>query len=88
VPFIIQLGLLATPAIYYDLNNIPERLQRYMWLVHINPINACVAAFRAAILNQPINFAAWGTSAAVMTGVLLIGLVYFKQTERKFADII
>ena len=88
VPFVVQLGLLATPAVYFDVDDIPAHFEQYQWLVSLNPMNAPVAAFRAAVLDQPINFASWAGSTAVMLIVLAVGLSYFKQTERRFADII
>ena len=88
VPFVIQLGLLATPAVYFNVDPLPARFQRYEWLVNLNPLNGPIAAFRAALLGQPINFVAWAGSALVMLLLLAVGLAYFKHTERRFADII
>lgn len=88
VPFIIQLGMLATPAVYYDVDNMPAKFEKYRWLVDLNPMNGPIAAFRAAVMDQPINYASWGQSVAIMSVVLVIGLTYFKQTERRFADIV
>jgi lipopolysaccharide transport system permease protein len=85
VPFIVQLGLLGTPAIYGDTSRLPEQ---YQWLVSINPLNALIGAFRGAILGEPIDFVRWGVSAAAMAVLLVAGLMYFKQTERQFADIV
>lgn len=88
VPFVIQLGMLATPAIYYDVSKLPAKYEPYAWLIDLNPMNAVVAAFRGAVLNQPIDFAAWATSLGAMLLVLAFGLYHFKQTERSFADVI
>jgi lipopolysaccharide transport system permease protein len=88
VPFIIQFGMFATPAVYYDVDHMPQKFERYRWLIDLNPMNGPIAAFRAAIMDQPINFTAWGWSTAAMSVVLMIGLMYFKQTERRFADIV
>jgi lipopolysaccharide transport system permease protein len=88
VPFVIQLGLFATPAVYFNVDKLPERFEKYEWLIDLNPMNGPIAAFRAAVLGQPINFATWGVSVAIMLLVLAVGLVYFRQTERRFADII
>jgi len=85
VPFVIQLGLLATPAIYGDVSRIPAG---YQWLVTLNPMNTLIGAFRAAVLGGTIDFAAWGVATLAMALVLLVGLTYFKQTERRFADIV
>ena len=47
-----------------------------------------IDAFRAAVLGQPINYAAWGVSTIVAALTLVIGLVWFAKLERKFADVV
>lgn len=88
-PFMIQLWMFVTPAIYMPA----ERINRDgLWwinlLLQLNPINALIAAFRGACLGNSI---AWD-SVAVATGlsalVFLAGCLYFRKVEDWFADII
>lgn len=85
VPLMIQVWFFGTPAIYADVSKVPDR---YQWLIAWNPMNDPIAAFRAAVLNQPIDFQSLGKSLVVIAAVLLVGLIYFRKTERRFADVI
>ena len=84
VPFMLQLWLFMTPVIY-DLSFVPER---YQWLMNLNPMAGTIDAFRAVVLNQPVNYAAWLVSTTVAAATLLIGLTFFAKLERRFADVV
>jgi len=84
VPFMLQLWLFMTPVIY-DLSFVPER---YQWLMNLNPMAGTIDAFRAVILDQPVNYAAWGVSTIVGLVTLVVGLTWFAKLERKFADVV
>lgn len=83
IPFMIQLWLFCTPVVY-PVSIVPERWQ---WLLALNPMGGVVAAFRAALVGGPMNWNHLAISAAVVTGLLLLGAKYFRRTERRFADI-
>lgn len=84
VPFMLQLWLFMTPVIY-DLSFVPER---YQWLMNLNPMAGTIDAFRAVVLNQPVNYAAWLVSTTVAVAILLVGLTFFAKLERRFADVV
>ncbi len=84
VPFMLQLWLFMTPVIY-DLSFVPER---YQWLMNLNPMAGTIDAFRAVVLDQPVNYAAWGVSTTVAAITLVIGLFFFAKLERRFADVV
>ncbi len=84
VPFMLQLWLFMTPVIY-DLSFVPER---YQWLMNLNPMAGTIDAFRAVVLGQPVNYAAWAVSTTVAAITLVVGLVWFAKLERKFADVV
>ncbi len=83
LPFFIQMLLFLTPVIY------PTSIAgNYSWLLAINPMTGVIKAARAAILgNAPINWELLGISALTGIIILVIGIIYFKKTERYFADI-
>lgn len=85
MPFLIQLWLLATP-IAYPLSRIPQRWQT---LLGLNPVAGSVTGFRWAVTGkfQP-STAMLVVSLVTTLAVLFTGLVYFRKTERTFADII
>jgi lipopolysaccharide transport system permease protein len=85
IPFLIQLGLLVTPVIY-PKTLIPLRLQS--WLA-LNPMAGLIEGFRACLFpSGPIDFRLIASSAAVAMFVFVASALYFRKTERAFADIV
>lgn len=84
VPFLLQVGLLATPVIW-PVSIVSERWQ---YLLTLNPMCGVVEAYRAAVLNQPLPWADWGMSLGVGGGLFFLGLWHFRWNERRFADIV
>lgn len=83
LPFVIQIMLFLTPVIY------PASIAgKYSWILAINPMTGVIKAARAALFgNAPINWELLGISAVACIIMFIIGLLYFKKTERYFADI-
>jgi lipopolysaccharide transport system permease protein len=86
VPFLLQVGMFATPTIYLQPTGQPGRLMTA--LIAANPMASLVSAFRAGVLGGPVPWA--GLAVAVAAGVLLFvaGCLYFRKVEDRFADII
>ena len=84
LPFFIQLLMFLTPVIY------PASIAgRYSWILAINPMTGVIRAAHAAILGTtPINWLLLSISFVVTVLMFVVGLIYFKKTERYFADII
>lgn len=84
LPFFIQLLLFITPVIY------PASIAgKYSYLLALNPMMGVIQSARAAILGTtPINWLLILASAVGCAVALTIGLIYFKKTERYFADVI
>jgi len=84
VPFLVQVGLYATP-IAYPASMIPEK---YQLIYHLNPMAGVVEGFRWSILgNEQISQYAW-ISFAVIIVLFISSLYYFKRVERVMADIV
>jgi len=85
LPFAIQVLLFATPIIY-PVSMIPDRHQ---WLLALNPLSGLIEAFRHVVApSQTVHWNFLGFSAAITVAVLVAGMVYFKRTEKAFADIV
>ena len=89
VPFMIQIWMYLTPVIY-GVELIPEP---YRFLLALNPMTAVVEGFRWALLSPHLGSAqapGWVLliSFLISISVLISGAVYFRRTERTFADII
>jgi lipopolysaccharide transport system permease protein len=86
VPFLVQLWMFATPAIY--LNSSLPVGDRWRWLLPLNPAHGLIANFRVAVLGGTFDWYALAVSAAVSLSLVLVGALYFRRVERSFADII
>ncbi len=89
VPFIIEIWKYATPVIYGS-TLIPEK---YRFLLGLNPLTGVVEGFRWAILGEKYaqTFepgSLFAVSIGIIFIVLISGIVFFRNTERTFADII
>ncbi len=84
LPFFIQLLLFVTPVIY------PASIAgAYSKFLALNPMMGVIQSARAALLGTtPVNWALILASFIAGVVLLVIGLTYFKKTERYFADII
>jgi lipopolysaccharide transport system permease protein len=86
VPFLVQLWMFATPSIYLQAGS--PALQRWQWLLPLNPAYGLIVNFRRALLGGPLDGYALAVSGAVTLVLLLVGCLYFRRVERNFADII
>jgi lipopolysaccharide transport system permease protein len=84
LPFFIQMMMFVTPVIY------PASIAgKYSWILSINPMTGVIKAAQAAILgNTVLNWPLLGISFIACLMILIMGIIYFKKTERYFADII
>ncbi|MDD2935325.1 MAG: ABC transporter permease [Candidatus Pacebacteria bacterium] len=84
LPFFIQMLLFVTPVIY------PASIVgKYSWLLAINPMTGVIKAARASLFgNTPINWELLAISFIAVLILLIIGVAFFKKTERYFADIV
>jgi lipopolysaccharide transport system permease protein len=84
LPFFIQTLLFVTPVIYP-----PSVAGKYSWILAINPMTGVIKAARSALFgNAPINWQLLLISGAVCLVLFIFGLIFFKKTERYFADIV
>lgn len=85
IPFFVQIGMFASP-VAYPTYLVPQQWQT---IYALNPMVAVIEGFRWCLLG-----AAAPTPAMVGMGLLTIavlaptGFLYFKSTERTFADVI
>jgi lipopolysaccharide transport system permease protein len=85
VPFMTQIWMYASP-IAYSTTLVPEP---WRWIYSLNPIVGVVEGFRWALLGKaPPAMGPMVLSLAIVLLLLVGGLIYFRRTERTFADII
>lgn len=84
IPFMVQIWMYLTPVVY-GVDFIPEK---YRWLLMLNPMTGFIDGYRAAFLGRPFDLAAIGVSVTFSLALFVIGTTYFRQVERRFADVI
>ncbi|MFC1715009.1 ABC transporter permease [Candidatus Poribacteria bacterium] len=85
IPFLTQLWLFSTP-IAYSSSIVPEK---WRLLYGLNPMAGVVEGFRWGLLGQkPPSPQMLLISAGGVVLLLIGGLLYFRRTERTFADIV
>lgn len=86
VPFLVQLWLFISP-VAFETAQVPERWRP---LYALNPLVGIIDGFRWAIFGGRTAFepATMVSSAAITLLSLLLGVWYFRRTERGFADAI
>jgi lipopolysaccharide transport system permease protein len=88
-PFLVQIWMYLTP-VAYGSSLVPER---YRFLLGLNPMSGVVEGFRWALLGRHLSDARppgplFALSAVIALAVLVSGALYFRRTERTFADVI
>jgi lipopolysaccharide transport system permease protein len=83
IPFAVQALMYASPIVY------PAKLvpQEYQWILGLNPISGIIDAYRSSLLGRSWNMHLLTTSAILSIMIFALGAVYFRSTERRFADI-
>lgn len=86
LPFVIQLGLFLTPAIYDQSGRTVSPSTAAVLL--FNPLQAAIGNFRAALFGLPLDWPGLAAAAILGAALFLLGGWYFRRTERAFADVI
>ena len=85
IPFLAQFWMFVSPVVY-PMSLVPEK---WRLIYALNPLAGAIEGFRWAILGTEIN--PWpivAVSSFSAVAILLVGVIYFKNTERFFADLI
>lgn len=85
IPFFVQ-AMMFVSGVISPARTLPEK---YQAILQFNPMVGIIDAFRASILpSQPIDWGNLGISCAVSLVLFTVSFIYFRKTERQFADII
>jgi lipopolysaccharide transport system permease protein len=86
VPFIAQFGLYVSP-VGFESSVVPAR---FRLLYSLNPLVGIIDGFRWSLLGgqNRLYLPALIISIVGVAAILTSGLVYFRRTERTFADVI
>lgn len=86
IPFVVQFGLYVSP-VGFSSAIVPDE---WRLLYSINPMVGVIDGFRWAILGgeAQLYWPGFVLSMSLVTVMLITGIMYFRQTERRFADLI
>jgi lipopolysaccharide transport system permease protein len=86
IPFVLQFGVYLSP-IGYATSQVPAE---YQLAYHLNPMVFAIDGMRWSLLGvgDPFAGGGWLVSMAVTLVALVLGVRYFRKTEKTFADVI
>lgn len=87
-PFLVQIGLYATPIAYPGETVVASLPEWGVFIFYLNPMAGVVEGFRWSILGHGILHDVSFISYAVVVVLFFTGLLYFKRVERVMADIV
>jgi lipopolysaccharide transport system permease protein len=86
IPFMVSTwGMLCPVA--YPLDVAYYKHPFIWWLLRMNPMYNIINGFRACLLRQHWDLPGMTIATVQTVGIILLGMYYFKKTERRFADI-
>lgn len=85
VGFIVSISLFASPVLY-PLDSVPEQ---FRFFLYINPITFAVEELRSvAIVGNMPDWTGLGIYTVFALAIFYLGLTWFEQTKRGFADVL
>ncbi len=84
VPFVIRIGLFATPIAYTAL----EVPQTYRWLFYLNPMTGIIEGIRWSLFDIKTDWELFTISMFTIIVLLLSGFYFFNKIEKNIADIL
>jgi lipopolysaccharide transport system permease protein len=86
IPFIVQFGLYVSP-VGFSSSIVPDNWRLFY---SMNPMVGVIDGFRWAVLggDTQLYWSGFSLSLVLVVLILITGLLYFRKTERTFADVI
>lgn len=85
LPFFIQMFMFLTPVIY----PVSILEDKYRWVTLLNPVAVTIEVARDSLLKgRVVDWGLLSLAFLVAAALFVFGTMYFRKTERYFADII
>jgi lipopolysaccharide transport system permease protein len=86
VPFLVQMGVLVSP-VGFPAQTIPEK---YLFWYNLNPMVGVIDGFRWSMFGPEFEpyWPGFTVSLAVTALLLVTGALFFRNSEKTFADVI
>jgi lipopolysaccharide transport system permease protein len=88
VPFIVQLGIYVSPVGYSSAKVANQFGPTVRFWYCLNPMVGVIDGFRWCLLGDPMYWPGLYMSLLITLIFLVIGIRYFRKTEKSFADVI
>lgn len=92
IPFIVQFGLYVSPVAFASSDVLTHpRIPEFVKVLYtLNPVVGVIDGFRWCLLGGQVDLHLPGflTSVGISVVLLIVGIRYFRNTERSFADVI
>lgn len=86
MPLMLQAWMFATPTIYLQVGMAAGIKTQALMI--LNPAVGAIDNFRRALLGQPIDPVGLGVSLTTSFALLVMGVLVFERSERRFSDVI
>lgn len=84
IPFILRLGMYATP-IAYPIQAVPKE---YQFLFFLNPLTGIVEGIRWSFIGGDLHLNGFLISSSVILLLFVLSFIYFSSVEDEIVDII
>ena len=84
VNLFLFMWMFLTPVVY-PLSLVPDK---YIWLYKLNPMVGIIEGYRSALFNFSFDSGTILWSALISFLIFIVGFIFFKKSEKIFADIV
>jgi lipopolysaccharide transport system permease protein len=86
IPFIVQLGIYITPVGYSSIEIAERYSEQARFWYSLNPVVGVIDGFRWCITGEPLYWPSILLSVIITSLFCVLGVRYFRKTEKSFAD--
>jgi lipopolysaccharide transport system permease protein len=89
LPFMVQIWMWGSFVAFPVPKKIVENPGHWQWAFALNPMHGIISTFRRVLFGENFGYSPLylATSILISASIFVLGLFYFRRTERRFADI-
>ena len=86
IPVIVQFGIYVSPVPYSTATVVKKTGEFWRNWLYLNPMTGIIDGFRWCLVGEAMYWPGFMISLLVIVFFLLLGIWYFRKTEKNFAD--
>jgi lipopolysaccharide transport system permease protein len=86
LPFIVQYGIYVSPVGFSTAKIVEKTGEQWHNWIYLNPLAGIIDGFRWCIMGDPMYWPGFFISLSIILLFMIIGIWYFRKTEKSFAD--